>query len=102
MLRDQLLDTVGFVACKPNILGKLNWVQPKLGDVPIAFHVDMHRLRAIRTEEHETVRANPENCRHRTISRIRNDCLATLFESSYGTVAATDAVHRCVVHTLAF
>jgi hypothetical protein len=42
--------------------------QPELGHLPIALHVDMRWLSAIRTEKNETIGTNLENRRHRALS----------------------------------
>jgi hypothetical protein len=46
------------------ILGKYNWFQPKIGDLPITFQVDVDGFTTIRTEKHKTVRTEPENGWH--------------------------------------
>jgi hypothetical protein len=69
VFRDQPFDPAYFMVGKPKVLGKRNWLQPKLGDVPIPFHVDVHWFTTVRTEEHEAVGTNRENGRHPTSSR---------------------------------
>jgi hypothetical protein len=59
MLPDQPLDLIYFMIGESEVLGKLNRVQPELGDAPIVFHMDVDGLTTIRAEEHEAVRADP-------------------------------------------
>jgi len=69
VFRDQPFDLVRFVIGKPKVFGQLNWLKPKLGDEPIPFHMNVHRLTKVRTEEHEAVGTDPENRRHPISSR---------------------------------
>jgi hypothetical protein len=63
-LLDQPANPTHFMVGESKIPGKLNRLQPRLGDLPIAFHVDMHRLASIRAEEQEPVGTNRKNRWH--------------------------------------
>ncbi len=64
MLTDQSFDVVEFWLRESSIGRQLNRVEPKLDDMPIPFHMNMHRLTTIRTEENKTVRAIAQDGRH--------------------------------------
>jgi hypothetical protein len=64
MLDDESFNLVQLVLGKAPIAGKGDWIEPELGNLPIAFHVDVQWLDTIRTEEHKAVRANSQDRGH--------------------------------------
>jgi len=66
VLCDQTFDPVDFMIGETEVLRNLNPFKPELGHMAISFHMDVHRLASIGTEEHEPVGTDCENRWHPT------------------------------------
>ena len=64
MLADEAGHPVQFCAPEAAALVEAHGVEPELGQVVVALHVDVRRLGPITGEEKEPVRASPEHGRH--------------------------------------
>src|SRR5438093_3690555 len=56
---------------KTSVLRKCNWSEPELGNLPVAFDVNVPRLIPVRAEEDKTVGANAKNRRHADLGKLR-------------------------------